>query len=116
MGDVADIARGTRLSTFGRPAHLLTDAQPAKAATPAPYYLRMTLLDKPGALAKIATCLGDAGVSIDQMRQYGHVGVHATVLLVTHKAAPDDVAHAIHLFGATGVMVGAPVSIRIEEV
>ncbi len=116
MADVCDIARGLRLPTFGVPATALAKPQAAKAATPAPYYLRMTLLDKPGALAKIATCLGEAGISIDQMRQYGHVGVHATVLIVTHKATPGDVAHAIASFAGTGVMVDAPVAIRIEEV
>jgi homoserine dehydrogenase len=116
MGDVMDLARGLRLPTFGQPATTLTDAIPAKSTTPAPYYLRMTLLDKPGALAKIATALGDAGVSIDQMRQYGHEGTHAPVLIVTHKASRDDIDHAISRFAATGVMVGAPVAIRIEEV
>jgi homoserine dehydrogenase len=116
MADVIDIARGFRLPTFGIPAARLAAAQAAKSATPAPYYLRMTLLDKPGALAKIATCLGDAGVSIDQMRQYGHLGANAPVLIVTHKAAPDDVTHAMTRFAATGVLVGAPVAIRIEEV
>ena len=116
MGDVIDIARGIRIPTFGIPAKALVAPQPAKSATPAPYYLRMTLLDKPGALAKIATALGDAGVSIDQMRQNGHEGSNAPVLIVTHKAAPNDVAHAIGRFAETGVLVGDPVAIRIEEV
>lgn len=116
MADVLDIARGLRLSTFGQPANTLATAQPAKTATPASYYLRMTLLDKPGALAKIATCLGESGVSIDQMRQYGHQGVNAPVLIVTHKATRDDIDHAIARFAATGVLVGAPVALRIEEV
>ncbi|MCA3449443.1 MAG: homoserine dehydrogenase [Rhodobacter sp.] len=116
MADVIDIARGSRLSTFGQPAHTLTAPIPAAAATPAPHYLRMTLLDRPGALAKIATALGDAGISIDRMRQYGHPGAHAPVLIVTHKAAPRDIAHAIGRFAATGVLVGEPVAIRIEEV
>ena len=116
MGDVIDIARGLRLPTFGQPAALLAAPAPAKTATPAPYYLRMTLLDKPGALAKIATCLGEAGVSIDQMRQYGHQGVNAPVLIVTHKAARDDIDFAVGQFAATGVLVGAPVVLRIEAV
>jgi homoserine dehydrogenase len=116
MGDVIDLARGTRLPTFGQPAADLADPVAAKSATPAPHYLRMTLLDKPGALAKIATCLGEAGVSIDQMRQYGHEGTNAPVLIVTHKASRDDIDHAIASFAATGVLVGAPVAIRIEEV
>ena len=116
MADVIDIARGLRLPTFGQPAANLAIPIAAKTATPAPYYLRMTLLDKPGALAKIATCLGEAGVSIDQMRQYGHQGVNAPVLIVTHKATRDDIDHAAGLFAGTGVLVGAPVVLRIEAV
>ncbi len=116
MSDVIDLARSVRLPTFGQPAASLRLATPAKSATPAAHYLRMTLLDKPGALAKIATALGEAGVSIDQMRQYSHSGAEATVLIVTHKATRDDIAAASGKFGATGVMVGAPVVLRIEEV
>lgn len=116
MADVLDIARGLRLPTFGQPALALKPAKPAQSATPAPYYLRMTLVDKPGALAKIATALGAAGVSIDQMRQYGHKGSNAPVLIVTHKATRADIDHAIGQFAQTGVLVGAPVALRIEEV
>ncbi|MBD1202835.1 MAG: homoserine dehydrogenase [Rhodobacteraceae bacterium] len=119
MADVIDIARGFRLSTFGRPAASLSAAIPARSATPAPYYLRMTLLDKPGALAKVATCIGEAGISIDQMRQINQPGEaddNAIVLIVTHKAAPADIVHALASFPATGVVVGSPVAIRIEEV
>jgi len=116
MADVIDIARGTRLSTFGQPATSLIAAIPAVVATPAAWYLRMTLLDKPGALAKIATALGEAGISIDRMRQYGHEGTHAPVLIVTHKATRDDVTDALRRFGATGVLVGETVALRIEEV
>jgi homoserine dehydrogenase len=76
----------------------------------------MTLLDKPGALARIATALGEAGVSIDRMRQYGHPGAEAPVVIVTHKASPQDMAFAMARFAATGVLVGEPVAIRIEQV
>jgi homoserine dehydrogenase len=116
MGDVIDLARGFRTPTFGQPAQSLAAPQAARTAAPAPWYLRMVLLDKPGALAKIATCLGEAGVSIDQMRQYGHEGVNAPVLIVTHKAARDDIDHAMARFAGTGVLVGAPVALRIEAV
>jgi homoserine dehydrogenase len=119
MADVIDIARGIRVPTFGIPATQLAQPTAATSATPAPYYLRMTLLDKPGALAKIATSLGDAGISIDQMRQLHRPGDRAedaVVLIVTHKAAPADIAHATASFATTGVLVGKPVAIRIEEV
>jgi homoserine dehydrogenase len=116
MGDVIDIARGFRMPVFGQPAASLAAPVAAQSAAPAPWYMRMVLVDKPGALAKIATCLGEAGGSIDRMRQYGHQDDHAPVLIVTHKATRQDIAHAMGLFAGTGVVVGDPVAIRIEEV
>ncbi|MBN8291349.1 homoserine dehydrogenase [Rhodobacter sp. NTK016B] len=116
MGDVIDIARGLRLPVFGQPAETLTDAPPAVVSAGAPWYLRMTLLDKPGALAKIATLLGESGISIARMRQYSHDGSDAPVLIVTHKASSDDIAFALAKFAETGVVVGDPVALRIEEV
>ena len=116
MGDVIDIARGFRLPVFGQPAQGLHQAPAAAVSAAAPWYLRMTLLDKPGALAKIATVLGEAGISIDRMRQYSHDGANAPVLIVTHKASSDDIDHALTRFAGTGVLVGQPVALRIEEV
>ena len=119
MGDIIDVARGYRVPVFGIPAKDLADPIAARSATPARYYLRMRLLDKPGALAKIATCIGDAGISIDQMRQINRDDQEdddAIVLIVTHKAAPADIEHALTNFKATGVLLEAPVAIRIEEV
>jgi homoserine dehydrogenase len=116
MSDVCDIARGIRVSTFGQPAAALDDAPPASAASPARYYLRMELADKPGALAKVATALGEAGISIDRMRQYDHPGNNAPVLIVTHKAARPDLDTALGALPGTGVVVGDPVALRIEDV
>ncbi len=116
MGDVMDIARGTRISTFGQPANTLRRARAATAAVPAPYYLRMQLLDKPGALAKIAAVLGDAGISIDRMRQYDHDDTSAPVLIVTHKTTQTALSEAIAAFDSTGVVAAEPVAIRIEAV
>ncbi|KJZ20934.1 homoserine dehydrogenase [Loktanella sp. S4079] len=115
MGDVMDIARGIRISTFGQPANTLRKARAARAAIPAPYYLRLQLLDKPGALAKVAHALGEAGISIDRMRQYGHLDTAAPVLIVTHKTTRAALEEALEAFHTTGVVSGDPVAIRIEE-
>ena len=116
MGDVVDIARGLRMPTFGVPATALTVPVASAVAAASAWYVRMTLLDKPGALAKIATALGEAGISIDRMRQYGHSDQQAPVLIVTHKATRDDVNDALSRFAGTGVLVGEPVALRIEDV
>jgi len=116
MGDVLDIARGLRLPTFGQPAETLADPVPAAVSAAAPYYLRLQLMDKPGALAKVAAVLGEAGVSISRMRQYGHEDTSAPVLIVTHKTTRDAIDVAIEALPATGVVLGDPVALRIEEV
>ena len=115
MGDVMDIARGLRLPVFGQPATTLRKAQAASARTPAPYYLRLNLQDKPGALAKVAAAMGEAGVSIDRMRQTQHEGTNAPVLIVTHKTTRDMLEAALAAFPATGVVADEPVSLRIEN-
>lgn len=116
LGDVIDIARGTRVSTFGQPASSLVKAEPAKTATPAPYYLRLMLLDKPGALAKVAAVLGEAGVSINRMRQRSHDQDTAPVLIVTHKTTRAALDEALAAMVGTGVVEGEPVALRIEQV
>lgn len=116
MGDVMDIARGFRLSTFGQPAATLKPCVQASSATPARYYLRMSLEDKPGALAKVATLLGEAGISIDRMRQYRHDDATAPVLIVTHKTNRDALDTALTGIRRLDVLAGDPVALRIETV
>ena len=116
MGDVMDIARGSRMTTFGQPASTLRKVRAATAAISAPYYLRLQLLDKPGALAKVAAVLGDAGISIDRMRQYDHHDETAPVLIVTHKTTKSALDEALSAFEKTAVVTGKPVAIRIEAV
>ncbi|MGX0879596.1 homoserine dehydrogenase [Roseovarius sp. MBR-154] len=116
MGDVMDIARGFRLSTFGQPAATLKPCAQASSATPARYYLRMSLEDKPGALAKVATLLGEAGISIDRMRQYRHDDTTAPVLIVTHKTNRDALDTALTGIRRLDVLAGDPVALRIETV
>ncbi|MDW4496510.1 homoserine dehydrogenase [Sulfitobacter sp. D35] len=116
LSDICDIARGWTGPVFGQPATTLAAANRAIAQTPAPYYLRMSLDDKPGALAKIAAVLGEAGVSIDRMRQYGRHDTAAPVLIVTHKTTPAALSGALEAMGSTGVLATDPVALRIEEV
>ncbi|MCA8868726.1 MAG: homoserine dehydrogenase [Rhodobacteraceae bacterium] len=116
MGDVIGIARGFRLPTFGQPASTLEDIQPAQASAPAAFYLRLSLKDAPGALHKITGALGDAGVSINRMRQYAHKDTAAPVIIVTHKTTRAELDFAIEGMAGTGVILDEPVAIRIEDV
>ncbi|MEM7710126.1 MAG: homoserine dehydrogenase [Pseudomonadota bacterium] len=114
MADVADIARGLRIPPFGQPAATLAAPKRANAATACAHYLRMALRDEPGALARVATVLGQHGISIDRMRQYDHPGADAPVLIVTHPCAPDDLSAALTGVVETGVVTGQPVALQIQ--
>jgi homoserine dehydrogenase len=116
MSDVMDLARSIRVSTFGQPTKTLKASNGTKSAAPAPFYLRMTLQDKPGALSKIAAALSEAGISIDRMRQYGHEDSAAPVLIVTHKTTRSALDEAILGMSRTDVLVSEPIAIRIETV
>ena len=116
LSDVADLARGIRLATFGQPAITLKKTASSKSQTPAPYYLRMLLHDEPGALAKITKILSQFNVSIDRMRQYGHEDENAPVLIVTHEIKHEDLMKAIQELPNTKVLKAQPVAIRVEAV
>ncbi len=115
IGDICDIARGLRIATFGQPAKNLETASAAQASLPTAYYVRLTLLDKPGAMAKIAAALGEAGVSIDRMRQYSHEDNAAPVLIVTHKCVTSLMDQALSNLSQTNVLQSDPVVLRIED-
>ena len=115
LGDVVDIARGRRISTFGQPATSLKPAPSAHGETSGPYYLRLLLEDRPGVLAVVASALGDAGVSIDRMRQYGHKSDAAPVIMVTHRTSRTRINSAIDSIARSGVSLNDPMALRIEE-
>jgi homoserine dehydrogenase len=117
MADVLDIARGARNPLFGRPAASLAPApRLAHGAEHSPYYLRFMLEDRPGALAQLAAALGEAGVSIHRMRQYGQGADAVPVVIVTHDARRDSIDAALARIDRLPVSRAAPVAIRIEEV
>jgi len=116
LADVLDAARGVVAPAFGRPAASLTAAPRLQHGEEhSPYYLRFMLADRPGALAQIASALGEVGVSIHRMRQYGK-GDPVPVVIETHDADRDAIDAAVDAIAALPVSVEPPVAIRIEEV
>lgn len=117
MGDIADIARGVSIPAFGVPAHSLVDAPRATGLAPAEYYLRLSLSDRPGVLAQVATALGDEGVSIHHMRQKESQDTEqaATVLIVTHETTREALDAALAKISGKDVSLAPPVTLRIES-
>src|SRR3954470_4363108 len=65
LSDIADIARGTRVAPFGRPAAKLTEVEKAPMQRhEGGYYIRLLARDRPGTAATIAQHLADQDISL----------------------------------------------------
>ena len=116
VSDILDVANGKILPVFGSAAKTLEKIKKAEKGINRCYYLRLSLVDKPGALAKIATVLGNNKISIDRMRQKAHDGHVAPVVIVTHETTLKQVKKALKEISSLDVCLKPPVSIKIEDI
>lgn len=82
-----------------------------------PYYLRFSVSDEPGVLGRIATVLGEKGVSLASViqRPSRPEDPHATIVVFTHSAREHDVQAAIQWIDALHSTRAPTQVIRIEE-
>lgn len=117
VADLTDIARGSRLPTFGVPVARLTrlEASPIEARRGA-YYIRLMVVDRPGVIADVAAAMRDQNVSMEQMLQRGRAPEAAVpVVLTTHETEEAAMARAIEAIAALDSVVEPPRMIRIEQ-
>ncbi len=114
VADIIDIARGASGPAFGQPSSALKIANVSAKTGDSAFYLRLALVDQPGIMAKIASALAEAGVSIDRMRQKSHRDQSAPVLIVTHPVALAAIEQAMAAISESGACTEPPVALRIE--
>lgn len=120
LADVADIAarlaRGEKAGPPVLPPSGGRERLVAMAEVRSRYYLRMSLLDQPGVLARVATILGAHRISIASMIQKEQrAGGYVPVIVLTHTAEEQAFRSALAEIDALEV-VGAPtVALRIED-
>lgn len=121
VGDIVDLARGNRVPVFGRPSGTL--AKPVRAPMQqheGGYYVRLQVLDRPGAAATIASRMAERGISLESILQKGR-GTHRSasgavpVILITYATTELRVRDAVAAIAEEGVLDGPPQVIRIER-
>jgi homoserine dehydrogenase len=127
MSDIADIARGDRVGTFGRPAsHLEPYRQAEIRAHEGGYYIRLAVYDRPGAFAAIARRMADRSISLESIVQRrraprsdapGHpvMAEPQPVIMITYETTEMAVREALAAIKADGHVAGDPQMIRIEQ-
>ncbi len=116
MGDVIDVARGNRLPTFSISADGLRTIQSTTMDHHVgPYYVRLTVIDKPGVIADISAILRDRNISIGSMLQRGRdPGEPVPVVLITHECKEKALTKAMEQISALKAVAEEPKIIRIE--
>jgi homoserine dehydrogenase len=80
------------------------------------YYLRLSVADRPGTLAKIAAILAESKIGIASVIQpEGHEGSMVPLILMTHAAPDAAMKKALQKIGRTAVVKGPPVMLRVEN-
>ncbi len=118
VADVVDIAAGRRSPAFGVPVDDLVTATviPMKRHRGC-YYVRLTVLDRPGVFADLAAALRDEDVSIETVvqRSRSNGGDAVPVVLTTHEIQEDALQRALTKIGTLEAVTEPPRVIRIEQ-
>jgi len=127
MSDILDIARGGVPYPLMVPAASLAPYRRARLGQhQGAYYVRLSVFDRPGAMAGIAGRLGERGVSLEsivQRRPKGaQIGINARlepgaptpVILITHETTEEAIRGALDAILADRHVSEEPQMIRIE--
>ena len=117
VADLVDLARGHRLRPFSIPAAALEAAPaiPIERRVGA-YYVRLAVVDRPGAIADIAACLRDRSVSMESVVQRGRdAGGVVPVVMTTHAVEEAAMQAALADIARLDSVAAAPRLIRIES-
>jgi len=120
IGDIGDIMKNLQTGSARRFPPASNGVGSVSLMSPGDvrtrYYLRLSLLDKPGTFSQVAATLGDHGISIASvLQQETHAGDYVPVVVVTHEAVESDCDAAIRSIVQLDVVRDRPVRIRIEE-
>ncbi len=81
---------------------------------PTRYYVSMTVKDRPGVLAAVATEFGKREVSIAELRQDGLVGEDARIVVVTHRATDAALSDTVAALSDLDVVESVTSVLRLE--
>jgi homoserine dehydrogenase len=121
---ISDIADAASLLKHGKGAHLIGESGPAsnhvKLAPPesirSRYYLRLTVKDEPGVLARVASAMAKHHISIASVIQSPAERANAASLVLTTHESNERAMHAtLQQLGRLGAVLEDPVLLRIGD-
>lgn len=123
VSDLVDLSRNLRLGAnrrvpllaYQRPYLKEGDIKSIENIS-CPYYLRFTVVDRPGVLSRISGILGDLDISIASVIQKGRRAEKAVpIYIVTHEAREKNMQKALQVIDRLPIIVNKTVYMRIED-
>lgn len=117
IGDLVEAAHCLEAPrcTVGFSSHSLYGTSRPASEIIGSYYLRLSVDDKPGVLARIAGVLGTAGIGISSVVQPESIaGVETPLVLMIHEAAYGAMIDALTIITALECVKGEPVLFNVE--
>src|SRR5579863_1598145 len=120
MSDLADAALDLKCGVKSRVCsfvpHELDGAVAPIGSVVTRYYVRLSVTDKPGTLAKITAILAAANIGISSVIQpEGHEGKSVPLILMNHDATNANMSRALEKIGKLQAVRAKPVMIRVES-
>ncbi|GJD98228.1 homoserine dehydrogenase [Methylobacterium isbiliense] len=127
VADIADVAAGRVGPAFGRPADGLKRLPRAEMQRhEGGYYIRLTVHDRPGVAAGVATRMAERDISLESILQrrsesaaaqdpHGRSGVPVPLVLITYAATEAAIRASLDAIAADGLLSEPPQVIRIER-
>jgi homoserine dehydrogenase len=117
VGDVIDVARHIQRGCLALVGCTCNEQLRVRAIDElvTRYYLRLTVSDRPGVLARVADVFGNNGVSLASVIQKGAPGASADIVWVTHEASEGSMRTALADLEALDVVEDVKALIRVEE-
>ncbi len=120
LSDVADAALDLKFGTHHRvPAFVPHEAQGSVAPmneVPSRYYVRLSVVDRPGVMAAITSILGKAKIGIMSVIQpESHEGEMVPLILMIHDAPNGVMQQALARIARLPVVKTPPLMIRVES-
>jgi len=118
VADLMDIARGAKYKPFTLPVAALKELSLADMDDlVSSYYLRLSVIDRPGVLADVTGILRDENISLRSFIQHSHTpGETVQVVFTTHETREAFMQKAIARIGKLESVKEKPYMIRIENV
>lgn len=119
LSDIADAALDRRHGTPQRVPPFVPHAKGGKvirhAETTSRYYLRLSVLDRAGVIAKISGIISNAGISLASIVQpEGHEGETVPLVLMTHEAPRAALDKAVAQIAKLGAVKGPALLLPVE--